>query len=63
MEDAMNTGAIGRNDLTFHEGMLIPIASELRKLKPLGFAKLTRPKALRQGIKDALRNVSYFEKN
>jgi len=58
----MDSGTIGRDDLKFHEGMLLPVVSELRKLKPIGASNLSRPKFLKKGIRDALRNVSYLKR-
>jgi len=63
VQNAMDSGAIGRDNLTFHEGMLSPVASELRKLQPYGCNKLTRQNVLKLRIKDVLRNVSYLIKD
>jgi len=58
IENAIENGIIDMRDFKFHEGMLLPVATELKKLKHLGTTKLTSPKVLKAGIKNALRNLS-----
>jgi len=61
LENAIKNGNIG-DDLQFDEGMLQSVTTELKKIRPHGYIKLSRPKVLKKGIKDALRTVSYLKR-
>jgi len=58
----MDSGAIGRHELTFHERMMPPIMSELKKMNAYGYNRRVEPKRLKKAIISALRNVSYSKR-
>jgi len=58
----MNSGAIGRDELKFHEGMMSPVMSEFKKMNAYGYNRRVEPKRLKIAIISALRNVSYSKR-
>jgi len=43
--------------------MLVPVLTELKKLNYVGCIKISNQKVLKEGIRNALRNVSYLIKD